>query len=98
MKFNKSQLFGAAVAGIMSAAVVTTVSVQAMADEAKGDANGHCIGGNACKGKTACATAGVNDCAGKNGCKGKGWTETTKAECDKIAKKDKKVKFAATPK
>lgn len=49
------------------------------ADEAKG----HCVGGNACKGKSACKTAS-NGCAGQNACKGKGMAEMTKAECEKI--------------
>ena len=95
VKMNKSQLFGAAVAGILSAAVVTSYSAQAVADDAKGDMKGHCVGGNSCKGKSACNTAGKNDCAGKNGCKGKGWTEMSKKDCDAMAKKDKNVKFEA---
>jgi hypothetical protein len=39
-----------------------------------------CDGGNACKGKSACATA-TNACAGQNSCKGKGYVELTKSEC-----------------
>lgn len=39
-----------------------------------------CDGGNACKGKSACATA-TNACAGQNSCKGKGHVELTAAEC-----------------
>jgi hypothetical protein len=92
---NRSQLFGAAVAGIMSAAVVTAYSANAVADDAKADAKGHCVGANSCKGKSACNTAGANDCAGKNGCKGKGWMETSKKDCDAMMKKDKNVKFQA---
>ena len=33
-----------------------------------------CMGGNACKGKGACAT-GDHSCAGQNSCKGKGWID-----------------------
>jgi len=40
-----------------------------------------CSGINACKGKSACATA-ESACAGQNSCKGKGWIKTSKEECD----------------
>ena len=49
------------------------------ADEAKG----HCMGANACKGKSDCKTA-KNDCSGSNACKGQRYLEMTKEECDKI--------------
>jgi uncharacterized membrane protein len=51
----------------------------AVADEAKGK----CIGANACKGQSACAT-GSNSCHATNACKGQGWLELGKAECEKI--------------
>jgi len=41
-----------------------------------------CEGVNACKGKSACATA-TSACAGQNACKGKGYLLLPKAECDK---------------
>ncbi len=44
-------------------------------------AQGKCVGGNACKGQSACQTA-ASDCQGQNACKGQGFTQTTKAECD----------------
>ena len=40
-----------------------------------------CEGVNACKGQSACATAG-SSCNGKNACKGKGFLMLTEAECD----------------
>ncbi|GMR03524.1 MAG: hypothetical protein BMS9Abin22_025 [Gammaproteobacteria bacterium] len=40
----------------------------------------HCMGVNACKGKTECATA-TNGCKSQNSCKGKGWLSMTKKEC-----------------
>jgi hypothetical protein len=46
-------------------------------------AMGHCMGANACKGKSDCKTA-KNDCSGANACKGQGYLEMTKEECDKI--------------
>jgi len=39
-----------------------------------------CIGGNSCKGQSACATTS-NSCKGQNSCKGKGWIKTSSAEC-----------------
>ena len=47
------------------------------------DEKGHCVGANACKGKSACKTA-TNKCAGHNACKGKGFTVTTSEECSMI--------------
>jgi hypothetical protein len=66
----------AAVALLLSGAAITA---PVAAEEAKG----HCMGANACKGTSACKTA-ANACAGKNACKGQGFTETTKADCEKI--------------
>ena len=48
------------------------------------DAKGHCMGASACKGQGACKTA-TNACKGQNACKGKGFTETTAADCAKVA-------------
>ena len=50
-----------------------------------------CEGGNACAGKSGCATA-KSSCAGMNSCKGQGWTmEKTAKDCTakggKVAKK-----------
>jgi uncharacterized membrane protein len=39
-----------------------------------------CLGGNSCKGQSACATQ-ANSCKGQNSCKGKGWITTSAAEC-----------------
>ncbi|HVN91148.1 MAG TPA: hypothetical protein VMT61_15150 [Candidatus Binataceae bacterium] len=38
-----------------------------------------CVGGNSCKGQSACATT-KNSCKGQNSCKGKGWITTSSAE------------------
>ena len=37
------------------------------------------MGGNDCKGKSACKGAS-NDCSGQNGCKGKGFVMTSNAD------------------
>jgi hypothetical protein len=55
----------------------STPAVDAIAAEAKIK----CDGGNACKGKSECATAS-HACAGQNSCKGKGYVMLTKAECE----------------
>jgi hypothetical protein len=72
---------GSAIAAAAAALLMTgAVSAPSFAaDEAKG----HCVGGNACKGKSACKTA-TNACGGQNACKGKGMAEMTEAECAKI--------------
>lgn len=69
----------AAAASLILAGSVSVPS--AMADDQ--EAKGHCVGANACKGQSACKTA-TNACGGHNACKGKGFTVTTKEECDKI--------------
>jgi hypothetical protein len=50
-----------------------------------------CQGGNACKGKSACATA-TSACAGQNKCKGTGYVSLTKEECDAAKKKNEAEK------
>lgn len=82
-------LLSAAVAGIVGS-VLTTAAPAFAADNMQ---KGHCVGANSCKGHGGCSQPGVNDCAGKNSCKGKGFVEKTKAQCDKLAKKNKKIHF-----
>jgi hypothetical protein len=55
------------------------------------DAKIKCQGGNACKGKGACATA-TNACQGQNSCKGKSYVMLTKEECDAAKKKNEAEK------
>lgn len=45
------------------------------------EATVHCMGINACKGQSGCATAS-SSCKGQNSCKGQGWVEKTTAECE----------------
>ncbi len=41
----------------------------------------HCVGANACKGKSECKSA-KNDCKGMNACKGQGWvSKANEKEC-----------------
>lgn len=97
MNQSKSQfLIRAAVAGIIGASTIGFSSTTLAADDAS--AKGHCMGANSCKGKGGCKQEGKNECAGKNGCGGKGFLEKTKAECEALAKKDKKIHFQAAKK
>jgi hypothetical protein len=65
-----------------AAALVLAGAVAPPASAAEG-VKGHCVGANACKGKSDCMTAS-NNCNGLNACKGQGYLEMTKEECDKI--------------
>jgi uncharacterized membrane protein len=74
-KHVKGVLVAAAVAGFFAG------SHALAAEGGSGDAaKVKCMGGNECKGKSACAAAG-SSCAGENACKGKGWIMTTEADC-----------------
>ena len=59
----------AAIAAAAAALLIAGSAVSKPLQLAADDAKGHCMGANACK--------------GQNACKGKGFTEATKAECDK---------------
>jgi phosphate/sulfate permease len=72
---------GAILAAAAAALFVTAPAAVNAGAHDQGEATGHCVGANACKGQSACATAN-SSCKGQNACKGQGWTETTKAECD----------------
>jgi hypothetical protein len=93
---NRRQMVGAVVA-MAAAGLVLTSTMKADDAPAKTPKKTvKCMGGNACKGKGACAAAdGSHSCAGQNGCKGKGWIMTaTDKECTdaggKVVKPKKK--------
>lgn len=65
----------------LAAAAATMFAMAPMNASAAEHKAGKCIGGNSCKGSSACATA-TTSCAGQNSCKGQGWVKSTKAECD----------------
>lgn len=78
---RKSVLGGA----MLATAVALMFTGSAMAAESAGSAAApaqvKCVGGNSCKGQSACKSAS-NDCAGQNSCKGKGYVMTSSAkEC-----------------
>jgi len=65
---------------ILAAAAATLFLAAPFAANAAEDM-GHCVGGNSCKGQSACKTAKTS-CKGQNACKGQGFTESNKADCD----------------
>lgn len=79
---SKKENCKGAILAATAAALFLTLPVAANAGaHEEGEATGHCVGANSCKGTSACATAN-SSCKGQNSCKGQGFTETTKAECD----------------
>jgi uncharacterized membrane protein len=58
----------------LAGATVSAVSTTAHAAEGK------CMAGNACKGKSACK-GGANSCKGLNACKGTGFSMTSEGKC-----------------
>ena len=72
----------AAVAAGLFAALPLASSAHSDAEEGHvHGSNGKCVGGNACKGQSACKTA-TGTCAGQNACKGQGFTITTAEDCE----------------
>jgi len=73
--------------GIALATAAAAMFAGAPVSASAGDtAEGHCIGVNACKGKSSCATAD-NKCKGHNACKGKGFVVVDKPTCDQLGGK-----------
>jgi len=79
-----SKLTGIALASA-AAAMFAMAPVTATAG---GTSKGHCVGVNACKGKSSCATA-ENKCKGHNACKGHGFVVVDKDTCDQLGGKFK---------
>ena len=78
-RMNKA-LLGAAVAGIMGAAMM---AAPASAKQRKAAKNVKCYGVNKCAGHGSCGGKG-HQCAGKNSCKGQGWLPMPKKSCENI--------------
>ncbi len=79
---NKQRTKGAILATAAAALFMAApIAVNAGSHEEAAEPAGQCVGGNSCKGQSACAS-GNSSCKGQNACKGQGYTETTKAECD----------------
>ena len=73
VKTTSSLTLAAAAAAMFALAPVTASA----SDEVK------CVGGNTCKGHSACKTA-TSECKGLNACKGQGFVMVTKAACDEL--------------
>ncbi len=80
---NVKKITGIALA-TAAAGLFATAAIPAFA--AKHEGMVHCLGTNACKGKSECATA-TNACKGQNACKGKGMNAMSAKDC--AAKKGK---------
>lgn len=77
---GKKALLGAAVAGIVGAALSSS---PASAKDKKSEGNITCWGVNKCGGH-AHGCMGKGSCAGKNSCKGQGWLPMPKESCENI--------------
>jgi len=82
---TKAKLTGAKLAGTMLATAVALAfmgsAVHAADSSTAAGAQVKCVGGNSCKGQSACKGAS-SDCKGQNACKGKGYVMTPSAkEC-----------------
>lgn len=83
MKTTKT--LGAAVLATAAAAMFMAAPVMAGSAH-DGASQGKCMGGNSCKGQSACKTAS-SSCKGMNSCKGEGYVMATKAKCDELGGK-----------
>ncbi len=75
------KISGAAIATAAATLLLSGCESMGGGESASKEVKVHCYGINACKGKTACATAG-NACKGQNACKGTGWLPMSKSDCD----------------
>ena len=85
---SKTRLTGAVLATAVAVLFAGTIA------NAAGDSSGapqvKCLGGNSCKGQSACKTAS-SSCQGQNACKGKGFVMTASSkECEKDGGKPEK--------
>lgn len=83
MKTTKT--LGGAVLATAAAAMFMAAPVMAGAMH-DGASKGKCMGGNACKGQSACKTAN-SSCKGMNSCKGEGYVMASKEKCDELGGK-----------
>jgi hypothetical protein len=78
---SAKKLSGVAIAAAAATLFATApVTVQA---SSYGSAKGHCVGVNACKGMSSCATAD-SKCKGMNACKGQGYVKATAEACKQL--------------
>ncbi len=70
-----------ALATAAAAAFLAAPMAAAAADDA--GTVGHCMGANACKGRSSCRTE-HHGCRGQNACKGQGFVDLTRAQCEQV--------------
>jgi hypothetical protein len=71
---------------LATAAAVVFAAAPVLAGENAETAKVHCVGVNACKGKSDCQTAS-SACKGHNACKGHGFVAMPKRTCEQIGGK-----------
>ncbi len=70
----------------LATAAAAMFAATPMMASAGSSTQGHCVGVNACKGKSSCASA-ENKCKGQNSCKGKGFVAVDKSTCNQLGGK-----------
>ena len=76
---DRKALTGALLAAAVGAMFLTSPVLAQESSGSMGQANVKCVGGNSCKGQSACKSVN-NSCKGKNACKGQGFTKTSSAD------------------
>jgi hypothetical protein len=76
---NRIKTSGAVLATVVGLMFAAQPVLAQDSSSSSNQANVKCIGGNSCKGQSACQTA-QNGCKGQNSCKGKGWITTASAQ------------------
>ncbi len=76
---NRKATTGAVLATIVGLMFAAQPVMAADTSDQGASAGVKCVGGNSCKGQSACASAN-NSCKGQNSCKGKGWVTTASAQ------------------
>lgn len=69
---------------VVAASLFAMAPVANAGNPAASAALGKCMGGNSCKGQSACKSFD-HACKGQNSCKGHGFTMTSKDDCAKIS-------------
>ena len=76
---NKIRTSGAVLATVVGLMFAAQPALAQDSSGSSGQASVKCIGGNSCKGQSACQSA-QNSCKGQNSFKGKGWVPTSSAQ------------------
>ena len=79
---DRKALTGALLAAAVGAMFLTSPVLAQESSGSMGQANVKCVGGNSCKGQSACK-GGNHSCKGQNSCKAQGFVMTsTTQECN----------------